>query len=232
MPINKSKRQRRTLTEQPSPHTTISLLPYQTEGECSQFPTMQRTEYTQSHGKLTISMFRPDHVEKASLDIVQQDLFKCVCLRAEKILPGLVSLLNCVSIGGNEKELSRVVYAEIVSERADSKPTLLGIISRLQQVFLSELEQKYVILVSDGKTYQLLKEIYYEYKSELQWLIIYPGDWLVLLNYQRALMKPYADAGLASLGTVSGHRGETLNLLIKATNFRRTQLQAYESILS
>ncbi len=149
MPINKSKRQRRTLTEQPSPHTTISLLPYQTEGECSQFPTMQRTEYTQSHGKLTISMFRPEDVEKASLDIVQQDLFKCVCLRAlagENILPGLVSLLNCVSIGGNEKELSRVVYAEIVSERADSKPTLLGIISRLQQVFLSELEQKYDIM--------------------------------------------------------------------------------------
>ncbi len=51
------------------------------------------------------------------------------------------------------------MYAEIVSERADTKPTLLGIISRLQQVFLGELEQKYVILVGDGKTYQ---QIYYE----------------------------------------------------------------------
>ncbi len=46
-------------------------------------------------------------------------------------------------------------------------------------------------------------------------------------------MKPYADAGLASLGKVSGHKGETLTSLIHATNFRRTHeflLQAYEAI--
>ena len=75
------------------------------------------------------------------------------------MLPGLVSLLSCVTTTVTEKELSKVVYAEIVSERADSKPTLLGVTSRLQQVFLNELGQKYVVLVGDGKTYQLLKEI-------------------------------------------------------------------------
>ena len=46
-------------------------------------------------------------------------------------------------------------------------------------------------------------------------------------------MKPYADAGLSSLGKVSGHRGETLSSLIKATNFHRTHeflLQAYKAL--
>ena len=31
-------------------------------------------------------------------------------------------------------------------------------------------------------------------------------------NYQKALMKPYADAGLASLGKASGHRLKPLQL--------------------
>ena len=122
--------------------------------------------------------------------------------------------LRYVTTTVSDKELSKVVYAEVVSERADSKPTLLSVISRLQQVFLNQLQQKYVVLVGDGKTYQILKEIHYEYSSELQWLILYPGDWHILLNYQRALMKPYTDAGLTSLGKVSGHRGETLPSIV------------------
>lgn len=46
-------------------------------------------------------------------------------------------------------------------------------------------------------------------------------------------MKPYADAGLASLGREAGHRAETPASLLQASNFRRTHeflLQAYEAI--
>ncbi len=45
-------------------------------------------------------------------------------------------------------------------------------------------------------------------------------------------MKPYADAGFASLGEVSGHRAETLTSLLNASNFQRTHeflLQACEA---
>ena len=54
----------------------------------------------------------------------------------------------------------------------------------------------------------------------------------MLFNYQKALMKPYADAGLASLGKASGHRAETLTTLMQAKNFRRTHeflLQTFEA---
>ena len=120
---------------------------------------------------------------------------------------------------------------EITSERAE--PTLIGVIARIQQTFVQELNQKYVIVVGDAKTYNLLQEICYEYKSQLKWLIPFPGDWHVLFNYQKALMKPYADAGLASLGKASGHRAETLTSLIQASYFRRTHeflLEAFEAL--
>ena len=83
----------------------------------------------------------------------------------------------------------------MLSERADSKQTLLGVISRLQQVFVKELKQKYAIVVGDAKTYSLLQGICYEYRAHLPWLLPFPGNWHV---YQKALMKPYWDASLAS----------------------------------
>ena len=108
-----------------------------------------------------------------------------------------------------------------MSERADSKPNLIGAIGRLQQIFIHDLNQKYVV-VGDAKMYNILQDICFEYKSQLKWLIPFPWDWHVLFNYQKALMKPYADAGLASLGKASGHRAETLTTLMQAMNFRRT----------
>ena len=120
---------------------------------------------------------------------------------------------------------------EIVSEKADSKPTLMGVISRLHTIFVKDMKQKYVLVVGDAKTYNILQAICYEYRSHLKWLVPFPGDWHVLYNYQKALMKPYADAGLATLAKAAGHRAETLTSLLQASNFRRTHeflLQAFE----
>ena len=89
------------------------------------------------------------------------------------------------------------------------------------------------LTVGDAKIYNLLKAICFKYESHLKWLIPFPGDWHVLFNYQKALMKPYADAGLASLGRAAGHRAETLTTLLKVSNFRRTHeflLQAFEAL--
>ena len=100
--------------------------------------------------------------------------------------PGLQSIVNCVRKQASDKEVSQITYVEIVSEKADSKPTLMGVISRLQKTFVEELGQKYVLVVGDAKTY---KSICFEYRSYLKWLIPFPGDWHVLFNYQKALMK-------------------------------------------
>ena len=78
-----------------------------------------------------------------------------------------------------------------------------------KKTFFEELRHKYVVVVGDAKTYLLLQAICFEYKSQLKWLIPFQGDWHILFNYQKVLMKPYTDAVLKSMAKASGHRGET-----------------------
>lgn len=182
---------------------------------------------------LSLTDFKLNAIEQSSLDTLQTDLFHSIVLRAfdsSLSFPAIPSLINCIRKQAADKEVSNVTYVEVVSEKADSKPTLIGVISRLQKVFVQELGQKYV---GDAKTYNILQEIRYECKSQLKWLFPFPGDWHVLYNFQKVLMKPYADAGLVSLGKASGHRAGTLTSLVQASNFWRTHeflLQAYEAI--
>ena len=43
------------------------------------------------------------------------------------------------------------------------------------------------------------------YGSELDKLLIFPGDWHILYNNQPVLMKIYYNAGLLELAKASGH---------------------------
>lgn len=124
--------------------------------------------------------------------------------------------------------------ADIISEKADCKATLLKVIGNLYKTFIHKLNQKWVIVVGDAKVYDLLQALRSEeYSESLKWLIPIPGDWHVLFNYQKAVMKPYAEAGLLSLAKAAGYRAETLTSIQNSTNFRRTHLfllQCYEAI--
>jgi len=51
-----------------------------------------------------------------------------------------------------DKEVSNVTYIEVVSEKADSKHTLIGVVSQTQQVLVQELGQRYIIIVGDAKS--------------------------------------------------------------------------------
>ena len=232
--VEKHKRRKRTLTEgtMPSPHTVL-VHPEQLSD-----PDLQM-EYEHPTRTLCLEQFTLDETEQSVLHTLRVDIFHTILLRtfgstnSSQAFPGLQSCINCIRQQTTDREVSNVTYVEILSERADSKQTLLGVISRLHQVFVKELKQKYVIVVGDAKTY-ILQAICYEYRAHLQWLLPFPGDWHVLFNYQKALMKPYADAGLASLGKAAGHRSETLTSLIQASNFRRTHeflqvLQVFEA---
>ena len=113
--------------------------------------------------------------------------------------------------------------------------------------FIVEQNQKWLIVVGDAKTYDIVRSIRTEYGEYMQWLIPWPGDWHILLNYQKALMKAYADAGLpwpgdwhillnyqkalmkayadaglTTLAEATKDRSETLTSLVQCTNFRRT----------
>lgn len=64
-------------------------------------------------------------------------------------------------------------------------------------------------------------------------MLPFPGDWHILYNYQKVLLKIYGDAGLLQLAKVAGHRSETLKSLAQASHFKRTHhfiLQSFEAI--
>ena len=64
-------------------------------------------------------------------------------------------------------------------------------------------------------------------------MLPFPGDWHILYNYQKVLLKIYGDAGLLQLEKVAGHRSETLKSLAQASHFKRTHhfiLQSFEAI--
>ena len=125
-----------------------------------------------------------------------------------------------------------MAYIEINSERADSKHTLLNVLGKVHQTFVVQQRQKWVLVVGDAKTYDLIRKIRSEYGNHMSWLIPWPGDWHILLNYQKAIMKAYVDSVLMKLAEVTAYRSETLTSLVQCTNFRRTHnflLQAMEA---
>ncbi len=85
----------------------------------------------------------------------------------------------------------------------------------------------------DGKTYQHLIEVKKIYGILFKKLLIYPGEWHILANFQPVLMKIYYYAGLKQLAQACGFRAETLRSLEKCSNFSRTHtflLQAWQAL--
>ena len=70
--------------------------------------------------------------------------------------------------------MSNVVYVQIVSERADSKDTLTKVVGNLYHSFVFQLKQRWVIVIGDTKTYDLLQSLYVEYGHHLKWLLPFP----------------------------------------------------------
>lgn len=106
-------------------------------------------------------------------------------------------------------------------------PALLDFIKLLTQPVRSKRRRLF-----EKETDNHTKEMCQLFIQQMKWIIPWPGDWHILLNYQKAIIKAYADAGLVTLGEATQHRSETLTSLIQCTNFRRTHnffIQAMEA---
>ncbi len=119
-------------------------------------------------------------------------------------------------------EKSTIYYTELVDENPDSTDTMRFVAELMLGTATSESQGGYVILVGDGKTYQHLIEVKKIYGVLFKKLLIYPGEWHILKNFQPVLMKIYFHAGLKQLAQASGFRAETLRSLEKCSNFSRT----------
>ena len=82
---------------------------------------------------------------------------------------------------------STIHYLELVDEAPDSSETMSLIAEQLLEKF-GDIQNGWVVLVGDGKTYKHLMNIKKQYSTALQKLLIFPGDWHILKNYQPILI--------------------------------------------
>ena len=118
-----------------------------------------------------------------------------------------------------EVEQSNILYFDVLDAIADKKETVLLVLDKLRKQVVEAHQKEWLVVAGDAKLYDVLKTIKYEYGDEFKWLLCYPGDWHMLANYQKALIKPYFDAGLKELAKKAGYPTTAIQA---CSQFKRT----------
>ena len=143
----------------------------------------------------TLSEFQLSGTERASLDRVLLCAtgycsVKNVAAESES---SFISMQQFVAFADNitQAEVGHVKYVGVLDEVADTKDTVLHIISDLHTEYICRHEKSFVVIEGDAKVYDIIQSVKREYGSDLDWVIPFPGDWHLLKNYQICLMKPF-----------------------------------------
>eukprot|EP00117_Sycon_ciliatum_P020451 scpid71142/ scgid18217/ len=135
--------------------------------------------------------------------------------------------------GGEQPEAANVVYLGILDKPADNRETIKSILNDLYGTYGIGTRQQHLLVVGDGKTYDILLKLRQEYGKTLSWLVPFPGDWHMLKAIQPIIMKVYWDAGLNSMAKAMSIKGEALSAVERCSTFRKTHdflLWAHEAI--
>ena len=188
---------------------------------------------------LTIEDFDVNEEEDDEQLSMSRKLFSYVTLKyvahRYQDLHCTLSDMRCF-LGNDDSEKiqpSQIHYMELLNENPDSDETMCIVAENLLEQFNIKDQDGWVVLVGDGKTYQHLMNIKQQYRTAFQKLIIFPGDWHTLKNYQPVLMKVYYNFGLKELAVSCGFRSSTLKSLESCYNFKRTHcflLQVWEAL--
>ena len=188
-PAPKLQRRLRTGTEGKYPQHQLHVHP----DEFPHCPTHQSRHLTLSH-------FLCNDNEKESQRELESEMnsyivHRVVFTNSSSQYPFLHLQDYCSLIRSTHTEVSKVIYLEMLDAVADCKDTMMVVLHNLRTRFIEERKMRWLVLEGDAKLYEVLKNLTFEYGEELNWLIPYPGDFHILMNYQKALMKPYYDAG-------------------------------------
>ena len=74
-----------------------------------------------------------------------------------------------------------------------------------------------------------LQSLKYEYGNELNWLIVFSGDWHTLNNFQCAIMKAYFDVGLKDPAKLSGYPVAGIQACSQFKRMHMFLLEAWEA---
>ena len=192
-----------------------------------------------SHKNLKLDNFDEKADEKASKTKLYNEVFtyflqKLVLQVSSKFLKPLREFLLPSPAQLMNSNSSLIYYMELIDENADSLETM-GSVSELVLDKLLTESQRWVILVGDGKSYEHLQSMKKLYGSTFEKLLIFPGDWHILKNFQPVIMKAYYHAGLQQIAKESGYRAETLTSLEACSHFKRTHcflLQVWEAMFT
>ena len=223
-PLPKIQRRLRTGTEGRQQETKPSIV----------LP-VRANRHTCHHKKLTLSDFVLNTEEAQARHELQKEMNVYVAHRVAVHRSGFkypfLGMQDYYAVTRpTHTEQSHVVYLEVLDAIADRKETMMGLLHSVKKTFIEERKMQWLVLEGDAKLYEILKCLTFEYGEDLNWLIPYPGDFHLLLNFQKALMKPYFDSGLKAMAQKAGY---PLAAIQTCSQFERTHhfiLEMWEAI--
>ena len=126
--------------------------------------------YKPDRTPLSIDDFRVTAIESTELvHFMGNATSYCLLQNGLPCDKGLIGLQAFISISTNapKPEVGVVKYVQVLDEVADSKDTVLHIISELYEEYISKHKNKFLILEGDAKTYDIVQAVKFEYDKIL-----------------------------------------------------------------